>query len=308
MGRSFPIQPNGDRQCADCLQVLPLFDFAASRTGRLGYATVCVPCYRARENEYGKRWYANRRDADPERRAKHEERVKKREADQAAKAKRAEHRTGSALRRSIDRLIRKRCVYGTNVCDMGDRDAHLAASYLLDEFGRVLPGKNAEYKSVLASNSPTRKAEALSKEQRAVEREMKKALLKAARPGKFTEEPSVEEIENALYQRVRYHMKKQRRKDRTQVTFSKRSFASLFGWNLQQLRERLSCTMPSPYSWKDVLNNVLHLDHAIPAAAFDLTTADGVRTCYSLENLQLLTAMDNAIKSVDDAWYAKVFR
>ena len=308
MGRSFPIRPNGERQCAACLGVFPLFDFAASRTGLQGYSPLCTQCHRIRASRYGKKWYSNKLAANPVMLAKHEERRAKREAKRAEQTLRADRRANGEFRRSLARLIQKRCEYGTNVCYLEDRDAHIAASHLLDAYGRVLPGRNAEYKSLFLLNKPARKAKTLAKEQRAADRAVRRNLPRKVLSVRFVDEPSEQAIERALYERIRYHLKKQRRRGRTVITFSKWSFVSLFGWTLRQLRERLSATMPANCSWKDVLNGSLHVDHMMPAAVFDLTTVDGIRSCYSLDNLQLLTAEANAIKSVDDAWYAKVFR
>lgn len=69
------------------------------------------------------------------------------------------------------------------------------------------------------------------------------------------------------------------------------------GYTVTDLVAHLQSTMPAGSTWDDFLAGRLHIDHKRPRAAFDLTDIEQVRQCWSLGNLQLLTAADNIAKS-----------
>ena len=77
-----------------------------------------------------------------------------------------------------------------------------------------------------------------------------------------------------------------------------RKWESLVGYNLQDLIERLSATMPKGYSWDDYLRGELHIDHIKPKSFFRYTNADDdqFKKCWALTNLQLLPAIENIKK------------
>lgn len=75
-----------------------------------------------------------------------------------------------------------------------------------------------------------------------------------------------------------------------------RKWESLVGFGLADLVERLRETMPVGYSMADFGRGHLHIDHVIPRRLFDVSTPDGLRECWSLLNLQTLTATDNMRK------------
>jgi 5-methylcytosine-specific restriction endonuclease McrA len=68
------------------------------------------------------------------------------------------------------------------------------------------------------------------------------------------------------------------------------------GYTSSQLRTHLSEQMPDGKTWADVVSCQLHIEHIMPAAAFDLTTTGSIRRCYALSNLTLLCANKNASK------------
>ena len=78
-----------------------------------------------------------------------------------------------------------------------------------------------------------------------------------------------------------------------------RHWEDLVGYKLIDLIKRLKKTMPEGYTWNDVLNGKLHIDHKIPISAFNFTTPEHIdfKRCWALENLRLLPARENIIKS-----------
>jgi len=73
---------------------------------------------------------------------------------------------------------------------------------------------------------------------------------------------------------------------------------SLLGYSYNDLIKRLNKTMPEGYTWRDVLNGKLHIDHIIPISVFNFTKSGqiGFKRCWALKNLQLLPARENLKK------------
>lgn len=78
-----------------------------------------------------------------------------------------------------------------------------------------------------------------------------------------------------------------------------RSWLSLVDYTIDQLEQRLKKTMPIGYTWDDFLGGGLHVDHIIPVSVFNFTKPEHIdfKRCWALDNLQLLPAKDNLIKS-----------
>ena len=76
------------------------------------------------------------------------------------------------------------------------------------------------------------------------------------------------------------------------------SWEDLVGYSLTQLINRLKRTMPDGYSWDNVMNGNLHIDHIIPISAFDYSTPydEDFLRCWALSNLRLLPAEENMSK------------
>jgi len=78
-----------------------------------------------------------------------------------------------------------------------------------------------------------------------------------------------------------------------------RHWENLVNYSLKDLIKRLKTTMPQGYIWQDYLNGDLHLDHILPISAFEFDKPEDFQfqECWSLNNLRLLPAMKNIIKS-----------
>ena len=77
-----------------------------------------------------------------------------------------------------------------------------------------------------------------------------------------------------------------------------RTWESLTGYTLTDLKRRLNETMPEGYNWGDYLTARLHIDHIIPISAFNFTKPEHTdfKRCWALNNLRLLPARENIIK------------
>jgi len=78
-----------------------------------------------------------------------------------------------------------------------------------------------------------------------------------------------------------------------------RKWEDLVGYTLNDLISRLKVTMPEGYTWEDVLGGKLHIDHIVPISAFNFTKPEHAdfKHCWALDNLQLLPARENILKS-----------
>ncbi len=78
-----------------------------------------------------------------------------------------------------------------------------------------------------------------------------------------------------------------------------RHWEDLVGYKLEDLIKRLGETIPEGYAWRDFLEGKLHIDHIIPKSVFNYTKPEHLdfKNCWALNNLQLLPAKENRIKS-----------
>ena len=77
-----------------------------------------------------------------------------------------------------------------------------------------------------------------------------------------------------------------------------RHWESLVGYHLNDLIVHLQKTMPKGYTWQDYLTGKLHIDHIIPISVYNFTKPEHInfKKCWSLNNLQLLPAIENISK------------
>ena len=77
-----------------------------------------------------------------------------------------------------------------------------------------------------------------------------------------------------------------------------RHWEDVAGYTLEQLKSRLTKTMPKGYFWNDYLDGRLHVDHKIPIKVFNFEkiSDDDFQSCWALGNLQLLPAAKNISK------------
>ena len=77
-----------------------------------------------------------------------------------------------------------------------------------------------------------------------------------------------------------------------------RRWEDLVGYTLDDLIKHLQKTLPNGYTWDDVLNGKLHIDHKIPKSVFNFTEPEDYdfKRCWALSNLRLLPAKENLIK------------
>jgi len=78
-----------------------------------------------------------------------------------------------------------------------------------------------------------------------------------------------------------------------------RHWEDLVGYTVECLKLHLESTLPYGYDWQDYLDGKLHIDHIIPISVFNFNDASNIdfQKCWDLDNLQLLPAKENLVKS-----------
>jgi len=82
-----------------------------------------------------------------------------------------------------------------------------------------------------------------------------------------------------------------------------RSWESLVGFSLEELKKHFEKQFKKGMSWELVMTGQIHIDHKIPIAAFNFETPEDIdfKRCWALKNLQPLFALEN--KSKKDSLY-----
>ena len=215
----------------------------------------------------------------------------------------------------LNRAILKKQRHETHICWIADKSAHQAAAHLLGKYGLLSDADSRKARSIFMNNRPERlnklqeientraaakEARVLVTSARVANRESEKQAAKLARQSGLP--PAIDDltdevIEDIIYARLRYHLKKKHRQLKiTGCSFTKQNFTDKVGYSLFELRDHLTERMPCGKTWVDVATGELHIEHVIPGAAFDLSTTAGVRNCYAISNLTLLPAYDNSSK------------
>jgi hypothetical protein len=226
---------------------------------------------------------------------------------QYARERQAEKFSDTIFR--VNKAILKRQEFGSETCLLSDEIAYRAAAHLLDEFGLMDKVAGAKFRSLFSANRPEKlkkvserathlASAAVARSEKRLLQAATKVAEKAAKRGHArTMELTASNLDKLVYERLRLHLKKQRRTYRsTSFSFTVANFAHITGYRPSELRSHLHEKMPVGKTWADVVAGSLHIEHVIPAAAFDLTTVGGVRRCYALANLTLLPATENAVK------------
>jgi len=77
-----------------------------------------------------------------------------------------------------------------------------------------------------------------------------------------------------------------------------RSWESLVGFSLEELKKHLERQFKKGMSWKLVMAGKIHIDHKTPIIAFNFEKPEDLdfKRCWSLKNLQPLFALENKSK------------
>lgn len=67
---------------------------------------------------------------------------------------------------------------------------------------------------------------------------------------------------------------------------------------MDALIKRLKATIPPGWTWEDLLQGKLHIDHIVPQSAFNYRNAQDqdFKRCWALSNLRALPAKENLAK------------
>jgi len=78
-----------------------------------------------------------------------------------------------------------------------------------------------------------------------------------------------------------------------------RKWENLVGYTINDLTKHLNKTIPEGYTWQDYMKGELHIDHIIPISVFNFDHYNQIdfQRCWALDNLQLLPAKENIVKS-----------
>lgn len=68
------------------------------------------------------------------------------------------------------------------------------------------------------------------------------------------------------------------------------------GYDIGTLAAHLERLFTDGMNWPAFMNGLIHIDHIIPQASFDLSDIEDTRRCWALSNLQPLWAVDNLRK------------
>lgn len=267
----------GIKKCTRCNTPKSVSEFRRSKNGVGGYGCICKTCIQDRDRRYH---LANKGE----------------------------------LLFQLNKAIIKRQSFGTHVCWLKDKVAHKAAAHLHGQYGLMNAEDARMARAIFENNLPAKieklEAKAIeianARKQRAIDRAIRKAekerLKEEARIGLkrdcIEQDICDGDIENVLYQRMKDHLKNKKRRGDTYLSFTKLNFQAITGYTLSDLRVHLSQFLPKWCSWPDALNAGFQIDHVLPSAAFDVKTVRGVRACYALSNLALLSAYENSRKGV----------
>lgn len=234
---------------------------------------------------------------------------------------------------ACNRIVAKRQARGTETCWAEDYPAHRAVAHMLDDIGRVLPEfSNREFRSRFedvrdgrhvaraerAEAAAQRKAErdAYLAQRRATAKARSAALVAAQCAAREERRARVDlglltedDINEMLWERLRSHMKKQRRQKAGCIGVLKRrgvgidaGMRTVLGYGIDDLRANIEAQFEPWMSWEKMFNGEIHIDHILPASAFNLNVMKEFKACYALHNLQPLGARENIQKS-NKIWF-----
>lgn len=97
-------------------------------------------------------------------------------------------------------------------------------------------------------------------------------------------------INNLMSRAIRYSLKGNKNGEH---------WEKLVKYTTEDLIKHLKKTIPKGYNWQDFLEGKLHIDHKIPKSIFNFDKSNQIdfQRCWALENLRLLPARENLIKS-----------
>lgn len=110
--------------------------------------------------------------------------------------------------------------------------------------------------------------------------------------------------EFAVAERVRSRFRQRRRfsniayilRKAVQGRVTTPSIEAFLGYTMADLRAHLEARFTEGMGWPAFARGEIHIDHCRPVKFFDLNTAEGLRACWAMENLQPLWAAENLRK------------
>jgi hypothetical protein len=187
------------------------------------------------------------------------------------------------LPREVYKCLQARIHEGSTVCLLKYADAYRPLSHMLDPYGMIWHGKQAEYTAKL-------------------------------RIGKRRiDEFETGSVKYTIYKRLTDHLKKNRTRRGVDVFAlddksgdTNERCLRRFGFTVDEFIADFESKFTEGMTWDRFMAGDVQIDHVMPIRVFDLTKESGVRAAYALSNSQPLWRGDNARKgrTTDKEWIA----
>lgn len=208
-----------------------------------------------------------------------------------------------ALRRSAQRMAewRKTADYQRWLIESRDRRKQLREKYRRQKGIK----SRSEWSAEIASAKDKERLARLEKENSMKLHAAHVLAWKKAMPGRWWKHKYDNDSEFNAQQKMRARLRKLTKGDsevaRLLASYAKSGrwtsgWSDLLGYDLKTLTDHLRRMVPKGKTWQDFLAGRLQIDHIIPRSSFDVGTLDGIKACWCLSNLQLLSQKDNLKK------------
>lgn len=74
-------------------------------------------------------------------------------------------------------------------------------------------------------------------------------------------------------------------------------YEQMLGYTIPELKDHLAKQFTRGMTWEALVSGKIHIDHIVPVSEFDLSSTEGVASCWALTNLRPMWAKDNIVKS-----------
>lgn len=164
---------------------------------------------------------------------------------------------------------------GDHVCLVEYRDAYRPLAHMLGADGLVRDGLGRQYG----------------------------ALLRAAKSEIDSKRADSGSVETMLIKRLMTHLHKSRARGAVIYRQTRSAeeghaiFAKRFGYSVESLRAHIESLFTPAMTWPLVERSDVHISLKYPARMFNLSTPDGIRRAYALDNLLPMWRRDDIVKA-----------
>lgn len=126
--------------------------------------------------------------------------------------------------------------------------------------------------------------------------ERRNAEKKAHTADQRSQKKSTKPIEIILRDRIRYRIKKVRKRSVVMMPNGSHSLCGRFGYSAKELVRHIERQFTKGMTWDRLRLGEIHIDHIVPIVDFDLSDPVEVKRCFSLTNLRPMWARSNVLK------------